>query len=285
MVLRIILLTLLLILLILLFAPLCVRLAFDDGDFRWSARYLFLRKSSGAPKHAQHPPEHPEHQKEPAPVKQTAAPTDKPPRTPAADAGKPGQEAAAPEASGKEQEPVQEESAQAETEKKSGGFLSKYKPQSLSEWVELILNLLHAAGRPLRWLLRRITIRDIDLDFIVSHPDALRQGEYCRLQYLGAAVPVLPGPEKADPDTLHLQPALRLIPGQLPGAGMSGSDPGGSNRPGCAFSISAAQIQFRCINPLHPVHADTNAALYTCGSRTSRQKSNMCGEGESDEQY
>lgn len=46
MVLRIILLTLLLILLILLFAPLCVRLAFDDGDFRWSARYLFLRKSS-----------------------------------------------------------------------------------------------------------------------------------------------------------------------------------------------------------------------------------------------
>ncbi|MCI5815998.1 hypothetical protein [Ruminococcus sp.] len=172
MVLRIILLTLLLILLILLFAPLCVRLAFDDGDFRWSARYLFLRKSSGAPKHAQHPPEHPEHQKEPAPVKQTAAPTDKPPRTPAADAGKPGQEAAAPEASGKEQEPVQEESAQAETEKKSGGFLSKYKPQSLSEWVELILNLLHAAGRPLRWLLRRITIRDIDLDFTVSHPDA-----------------------------------------------------------------------------------------------------------------
>ncbi|WP_288167967.1 hypothetical protein, partial [Ruminococcus sp. CAG:379] len=86
---------------------------------------------------------------------------------PASRSQKPEQTPQPQEASKAEPEPSKEES-----EKKSGGILAKYKPQSLSEGIDLALDLLHTAGKPLRWLLRRITIRDIDLDLAVSDPDA-----------------------------------------------------------------------------------------------------------------
>lgn len=162
MILRIILLTLLLILLILLFAPARVWLSYDEGTFCWRARYLFLRKGADSP-----PPG--KQSDESAPRKSPAP--DKPPMTsepkPASRSQKPEQTPQPQEASKVEPEPSKEES-----EKKSGGILAKYKPQSLSEGIDLALDLLHTAGKPLRWLLRRITIRDIDLDLAVSDPDA-----------------------------------------------------------------------------------------------------------------
>lgn len=162
MILRIILLTLLLILLILLFAPARVWLSYDEGTFCWRARYLFLRKGADSP-----PPG--KQSDESAPRKSPAP--DKPPMTsepkPASRSQKPEQTPQPQEASKAEPEPSKEES-----EKKSGGILAKYKPQSLSEGIDLALDLLHTAGKPLRWLLRRITIRDIDLDLAVSDPDA-----------------------------------------------------------------------------------------------------------------
>lgn len=162
MILRIILLTLLLILLILLFAPARVWLSYDEGTFCWRARYLFLRKGADSPP--------PGKQSDESAPRQSPAP-DKPPMTsepkPASRSQKPEQMPQPQEASKAEPEPSKEES-----EKKSGGILAKYKPQSLSEGIDLALDLLHAAGKPLRWLLRRITIRDIDLDLTVSDPDA-----------------------------------------------------------------------------------------------------------------
>lgn len=162
MILRIILLTLLLILLILLFAPARVWLSYDEGTFCWRARYLFLRKGADSPP--------PGKQSDESAPRQSPAP-DKPPMTsepkPASRSQKPEQTPQPQEASKAEPEPSKEES-----EKKSGGILAKYKPQSLSEGIDLALDLLHAAGKPLRWLLRRITIRDIDLDLTVSDPDA-----------------------------------------------------------------------------------------------------------------
>ncbi|WP_281527357.1 hypothetical protein [Ruminococcus champanellensis] len=162
MILRIILLTLLLILLILLFAPARVWLSYDEGTFCWRARYLFLRKGADSPP--------PGKQSDESAPRQSPAP-DKPPMTsepkPASRSQKPEQTPQPQEASKAEPEPSKEES-----EKKSGGILAKYKPQSLSEGIDLALDLLHAAGKPLRWLLRRITIRDIDLDLAVSDPDA-----------------------------------------------------------------------------------------------------------------
>lgn len=162
MILRIILLTLLLILLILLFAPARVWLSYDEGTFCWRARYLFLRKGADSPP--------PGKQSDESAPRQSPAP-DKPPMTseskPASRSQKPEQTPQPQEASKTEPEPSKEES-----EKKSGGILAKYKPQSLSEGIDLALDLLHAAGKPLRWLLRRITIRDIDLDLAVSDPDA-----------------------------------------------------------------------------------------------------------------
>lgn len=162
MILRIILLTLLLILLILLFAPARVWLSYDEGTFCWRARYLFLRKGADSPP--------PGKQSDESAPRQSPAP-DKPPMTsepkPASRSQKPEQTPQPQEASKAEPEPSKEES-----EKKSGGILAKYKPQSLSEGIDLALDLLHTAGKPLRWLLRRITIRDIDLDLAVSDPDA-----------------------------------------------------------------------------------------------------------------
>lgn len=162
MILRIILLTLLLILLILLFAPARVWLSYDEGTFCWRARYLFLRKGADSPP--------PGKQSDESAPRQSPAP-DKPPMTsepkPASRSQKPEQTPQPQEASKAEPEPSKEES-----EKKSGGILAKYKPQSLSEGIDLALDLLHTAGKPLRWLLRRITIRDIDLDLVVSDPDA-----------------------------------------------------------------------------------------------------------------
>lgn len=162
MILRIILLTLLLILLILLFAPARVWLSYDEGTFCWRARYLFLRKGADSPP--------PGKQSDESAPRQSPAP-DKPPMTsepkPASRSQKPEQTPQRQEASKAEPEPSKEES-----ETKSGGILAKYKPQSLSEGIDLALDLLHAAGKPLRWLLRRITIRDIDLDLAVSDPDA-----------------------------------------------------------------------------------------------------------------
>lgn len=162
MILRIILLTLLLILLILLFAPARVWLSYDEGTFCWRARYLFLRKGADSPP--------PGKQSDESAPRQSPAP-DKPPMTsepkPASRSQKPEQTPQPQEASKAEPEPSKEES-----EKKSGGILAKYKPQSLSEGIDLTLDLLHTAGKPLRWLLRRITIRDIDLDLAVSDPDA-----------------------------------------------------------------------------------------------------------------
>ncbi len=162
MILRIILLTLLLILLILLFAPARVWLSYDEGTFCWRARYLFLRKGADSPP--------PGKQSDESAPRQSPAP-DKPPMTsepkPASRSQKPEQTPQPQEASKAEPEPSKEES-----EKKSGGILAKYKPQSLSEGIDLALDLLHTAGKPLRWLLRRITIRDIDLDLTVSDPDA-----------------------------------------------------------------------------------------------------------------
>lgn len=162
MILRIILLTLLLILLILLFAPARVWLSYDEGTFCWRARYLFLRKGADSPP--------PGKQSDESAPRQSPAP-DKPPMTsepkPASRSQKPEQTPQPQEASKAEPEPSKEES-----DKKSGGILAKYKPQSLSEGIDLALDLLHAAGKPLRWLLRRITIRDIDLDLAVSDPDA-----------------------------------------------------------------------------------------------------------------
>ncbi|MED9891727.1 hypothetical protein [Ruminococcus champanellensis] len=162
MILRIILLTLLLILLILLFAPARVWLSYDEGTFCWRARYLFLRKGADSPP--------PGKQSDESAPRQSPAP-DKPPMTsepkPASRSQKPEQTPQPQEASKAEPEPSKEES-----DKKSGGILAKYKPQSLSEGIDLALDLLHTAGKPLRWLLRRITIRDIDLDLAVSDPDA-----------------------------------------------------------------------------------------------------------------
>lgn len=162
MILRIILLTLLLILLILLFAPARVWLSYDEGTFCWRARYLFLRKGADSSP--------PGKQSDESAPRQSPAP-DKPPMTsepkPASRSQKPEQTPQPQEASKAEPEPSKEES-----EKKSGGILAKYKPQSLSEGIDLALDLLHTAGKPLRWLLRRITIRDIDLDLAVSDPDA-----------------------------------------------------------------------------------------------------------------
>ena len=162
MILRIILLTLLLILLILLFAPARVWLSYDEGTFCLRARYLFLRKGADSPP--------PGKQSDESAPRQSPAP-DKPPMTsepkPASRSQKPEQTPPPQEASKAEPEPSKEES-----EKKSGGILAKYKPQSLSEGIDLALDLLHTAGKPLRWLLRRITIRDIDLDLAVSDPDA-----------------------------------------------------------------------------------------------------------------
>lgn len=162
MILRIILLTLLLILLILLFAPARVWLSYDEGTFCWRARYLFLRKGADSPPPAK--------QSDESAPRQSPAP-DKPPMTsepkPASRSQKPEQTPQPQEASKAEPEPSKEES-----DKKSGGILAKYKPQSLSEGIDLALDLLHTAGKPLRWLLRRITIRDIDLDLAVSDPDA-----------------------------------------------------------------------------------------------------------------
>lgn len=162
MILRIILLTLLLILLILLFAPARVWLSYDEGTFCWRARYLFLRKGADSPP--------PGKQSDESAPRQSPAP-DKPPMTsepkPASRSQKPEQTPQPQEASKAEPEPSKEES-----EKKSGGILAKYKPQSLSEGIDLALDLLHTARKPLRWLLRRITIRDIDLDLAVSDPDA-----------------------------------------------------------------------------------------------------------------
>lgn len=162
MILRIILLTLLLILLILLFAPARVWVSYDEGTFCWRARYLFLRKGADSPP--------PGKQSDESAPRQSPAP-DKPPMTsepkPASRSQKPEQTPQPQEASKAEPEPSKEES-----EKKSGGILAKYKPQSLSEGIDLALDLLHTAGKPLRWLLRRITIRDIDLDLAVSDPDA-----------------------------------------------------------------------------------------------------------------
>lgn len=162
MILRIILLTLLLILLILLFAPARVWLSYDEGTFCWRARYLFLRKGADSPP--------PGKQSDESAPRQSPAP-DKPPMTsepkPASRSQKPEQTPQPQEASKAEPEPSKEES-----DKKSGGILAKYKPQSLSEGIDLTLDLLHTAGKPLRWLLRRITIRDIDLDLAVSDPDA-----------------------------------------------------------------------------------------------------------------
>lgn len=162
MILRIILLTLLLILLILLFAPARVWLSYDEGTFCWRARYLFLRKGADSPP--------PGKQSDESAPRQSPAP-DKPPMTSepksASRSQKPEQTPQPQEASKAEPEPSKEES-----EKKSGGILAKYKPQSLSEGIDLALDLLHTAGKPLRWLLRRITIRDIDLDLAVSDPDA-----------------------------------------------------------------------------------------------------------------
>lgn len=162
MILRIILLTLLLILLILLFAPARVWLSYDEGTFCWRARYLFLRKGADSPP--------PGKQSDESAPRQSPAP-DKPPMTsepkPASRSQKPEQTPQPQEASKAEPEPSKEES-----EKKSGGILAKYKPQTLSEGIDLALDLLHTAGKPLRWLLRRITIRDIDLDLAVSDPDA-----------------------------------------------------------------------------------------------------------------
>lgn len=162
MILRIILLTLLLILLILLFAPARVWLSYDEGTFCWRARYLFLRKGADSSP--------PGKQSDESAPRQSPAP-DKPPMTaepkPASRSQKPEQTPQPQEASKAEPEPSKEES-----DKKSGGILAKYKPQSLSEGIDLALDLLHAAGKPLRWLLRRITIRDIDLDLAVSDPDA-----------------------------------------------------------------------------------------------------------------
>ena len=167
MILRIILLTLLLILLILLFAPARVWLSYDEGTFCWRARYLFLRKGADSPP--------PGKQSDESAPRQSPAP-DKPPMTsepkPASRSQKPEQTPQPQEASKAEPEPSKEESSQKESETKSGGILAKYKPQSLSEGIDLALDLLHAAGKPLRWLLRRITIRDIDLDLTVSDPDA-----------------------------------------------------------------------------------------------------------------
>ncbi|WP_276795541.1 hypothetical protein [Ruminococcus champanellensis] len=167
MILRIILLTLLLILLILLFAPARVWLSYDEGTFCWRARYLFLRKGADSPP--------PGKQSDESAPRQSPAP-DKPPMTsepkPASRSQKPEQTPQPQEASKAEPEPSKEESSRKESEKKSGGILAKYKPQSLSEGIDLALDLLHAAGKPLRWLLRRITIRDIDLDLTVSDPDA-----------------------------------------------------------------------------------------------------------------
>lgn len=162
MILRIILLTLLLILLILLFAPARIWLSYDEGTFCWRARYLFLRKGADSPP--------PGKQSDESAPRQSPAP-DKPPMTsepkPSSRSQKPEQTPQPQEASKTEPEPSKEES-----EKKSGGILAKYKPQSLSEGIDLALDLLHTAGKPLRWLLRRITIRDIDLDLAVSDPDA-----------------------------------------------------------------------------------------------------------------
>lgn len=162
MILRIILLTLLLILLILLFAPARIWLSYDEGTFCWRARYLFLRKGADSPP--------PGKQSDESAPRQSPAP-DKPPMTsepkPASRSQKPEQTPQPQEASKAEPEPSKEES-----DKKSGGILAKYKPQSLSEGIDLALDLLHTAGKPLRWLLRRITIRDIDLDLAVSDPDA-----------------------------------------------------------------------------------------------------------------
>lgn len=167
MILRIILLTLLLILLILLFAPARVWLSYDEGTFCWRARYLFLRKGADSPP--------PGKQSDESAPRQSPA-TDKPPMTsepkPASRSQKPEQTPQPQEASKAEPEPSKEESSRKESETKSGGVLAKYKPQSLSEGIDLALDLLHAAGKPLRWLLRRITIRDIDLDLTVSDPDA-----------------------------------------------------------------------------------------------------------------
>lgn len=167
MILRIILLTLLLILLILLFAPARVWLSYDEGTFCWRARYLFLRKGADSPP--------PGKQSDESAPRQSPAP-DKPPMTsepkPAPGSQKPEQTPQPQEASKAEPEPSKEESSRKESEKKSGGILAKYKPQSLSEGIDLALDLLHAAGKPLRWLLRRITIRDIDLDLTVSDLDA-----------------------------------------------------------------------------------------------------------------
>lgn len=167
MILRIILLTLLLILLILLFAPARVWLSYDEGTFCWRARYLFLRKGADSPP--------PGKQSDESAPRQSPAP-DKPPMTsepkPASRSQKPEQTPQPQEASKAEPEPSKEESSRKESETKSGGILAKYKPQSLSEGIDLALDLLHAAGKPLRWLLRRITIRDIDLDLTVSDPDA-----------------------------------------------------------------------------------------------------------------
>ena len=167
MILRIILLTLLLILLILLFAPARVWLSYDEGTFCWRARYLFLRKGADSPP--------PGKQSDESAPRQSPAP-DKPPMTsepkPASRSQKPEQTPQPQEAPKAEPEPSKEESSRKESEKKSGGILAKYKPQSLSEGIDLALDLLHAAGKPLRWLLRRITIRDIDLDLTVSDPDA-----------------------------------------------------------------------------------------------------------------
>lgn len=162
MILRIILLTLLLILLILLFAPARIWLSYDEGTFCWRARYLFLRKGADSPPSGK--------QSDESAPRQSPAP-DKPPMTsepkPASRSQKPEQTPQPQEASKAEPEPSKEES-----EKKSGGILAKYKPRSLSEGIDLALDLLHTAGKPLRWLLRRITIRDIDLDLAVSDPDA-----------------------------------------------------------------------------------------------------------------
>ena len=140
MILRIILLTLLLILLILLFAPARVWLSYDEGTFCWRARYLFLRKGADSPP--------PGKQSDESASRQSPAP-DKPPMTsepkPASRSQKPEQTPQPQEASKAEPEPSKEESPRKESEKKSGGILAKYKPQSLS---------------------------DIDLDLTVSDPDA-----------------------------------------------------------------------------------------------------------------
>ena len=175
MILRIILLTLLLILLILLFAPARVWLSYDEGTFCWRARYLFLRKGADSPPPGKQsdesaPRQSPAPDKPPMTSEPKPAPADKP--KPAPRSQKPEQTLQPQEASKAEPEPSKEESSRKESEKKSGGILAKYKPQSLSEGIDLALDLLHAAGKPLRWLLRRITIRDIDLDLTVSDPDA-----------------------------------------------------------------------------------------------------------------